>query len=361
MNDPNRVDRIDVLRGLAIAAVALFHAVGASTGWDLPWNGWVRDTTPLGLPRTLGLHLVLQGWIGVPLFFVLSGFCIHYGFLRSIRPFDPADFFRRRFWRIYPAYAVALLTAVAYQIRSNVLNLSVPADQWQVLSHLLLIQNLTPSTLYGIVSAFWSIAVEFQLYLLYPLLLRLRSRFGIANTLAVTAVLSLIAKAFLIGTDGLPDRIEPVGVQGLISHWFDWTLGAWVAERFITGKRVFQYPTASAWGWLAAAFLSTWFKPLVVLSFSLFTIGFAALLEALLQKPTPRTLPTHFLSFIGLISYSLYLWHQPLQTRLHALFNRGVPSPAAWFLGTLTLIAIGWLLYRLIEVPATRHGRRPTA
>jgi len=356
--DTRRLEPIDALRGIAIIAVALYHAIGASKGWDLPWDGWFRSTQTLGPARSLGLHLLLQGWIGVPLFFVLSGFCIHYGFLRSRTPFSVSQFLQRRFWRIYPAYILALTAAVAYQIHSRILNPALPADQWQILSHVLLIQNLSPDSLYGIVAAFWSIAIEFQLYLLYPLLLLIRQRIGIQHTLLLGLILSLLAKTWIIGSNSLPDRIAPVGIPGLLNHWFDWMLGAWAAERFVIGGRIFHRPLMTAAILLPLALLSTWIKPLLVFSFTLFALVSTVLLEIVLDHPAPQRFPARILILIGTISYSLYLWHQPLQTRLHDLLHHRLPSPVAWSLGSLTLIALGWILYQAIEIPGIRLGRR---
>jgi peptidoglycan/LPS O-acetylase OafA/YrhL len=102
----------------------------------------------------------------VPLFFVISGFCIHYSFLRS-GEFNGRQFFWRRFWRIYPAYIVAVL----------IFSITKPAAIWppmsslQVVSHVLFFHNVTFETFFGINSSFWSIAVEVQLYLLFPVLL----------------------------------------------------------------------------------------------------------------------------------------------------------------------------------------------
>jgi peptidoglycan/LPS O-acetylase OafA/YrhL len=94
------IDFLDPMRGFAILCVFAFHSLSAAFGRDtLPWGAWFRDFT---VPRSFLLLVPATfGWIGVPIFFVISGFCIHLSFSRQ--PQWPL-FFWRRFFRIYPTY-----------------------------------------------------------------------------------------------------------------------------------------------------------------------------------------------------------------------------------------------------------------
>jgi peptidoglycan/LPS O-acetylase OafA/YrhL len=93
-----RIPILDLTRGVAVVSVFLFHIYGASFARDaLVWQGWVRgfnETLPFLLLLPLGF-----GWIGVPLFFVVSGFCIH---LNRIKDSGAGwhVFFTRRFFQI---------------------------------------------------------------------------------------------------------------------------------------------------------------------------------------------------------------------------------------------------------------------
>lgn len=112
---------LDGARGVAILAVLLFHCIGVSFGRDqLSWNGWLRDFT--ASRSLLALLPISYGWVGVPIFFVVSGFCIHWSFLKSTpgieahaqpskihSKFQWRSFFLRRFFRIYPRYLLTLL------------------------------------------------------------------------------------------------------------------------------------------------------------------------------------------------------------------------------------------------------------
>src|SRR3974377_361898 len=95
------IDFLDHVRGLAILSVFLFHSLNESFHRSsLPWNGWFRD---FSVPKSFLLLLPASfGWAGVAIFFVVSGFCIHYSFHLQGREWR--SFFIRRFFRIYPPY-----------------------------------------------------------------------------------------------------------------------------------------------------------------------------------------------------------------------------------------------------------------
>lgn len=104
---PQHYPFLDGIRGIAILWVFLFHSLGASYGWDhFPWNGLFRSFDE---PRSLVVLFPLSlGGLGVAIFFAVSGFCIHLSHLRN-REKGWTYFFYRRFFRIYPAYLVAIL------------------------------------------------------------------------------------------------------------------------------------------------------------------------------------------------------------------------------------------------------------
>src|SRR5882724_4472054 len=114
------LQRIDLFRAMAIIMVFCFHGFGASLTYaELPWAGNFRDYSAAPYSAYLTFYVFTLGQLGVPLFFVISGFCIHLSFLRwALRQSDDGppqkisnfiwQFYYRRFWRIYPAYLAAL-------------------------------------------------------------------------------------------------------------------------------------------------------------------------------------------------------------------------------------------------------------
>jgi peptidoglycan/LPS O-acetylase OafA/YrhL len=298
----------DLLRGIAILMVFVYHW---HSNTMVPWKGWFRDFSPPAFHWAKWFYPVTLGWAGVALFFVLSGFCIHLSFLRSPE-FTRSRFFWRRFWRIYPAYLVALLVFCAIKKHPGFAFYFSRPDAWQLISHLLFLHDFSESTFFGINGAFWSIATEMQLYLLFPLLLLIREHWGLQGCLVVTFLVGLLGRAMAVYGWGLPDHCITAPLTCPLITWFDWTLGAYVAERFHAGRPAFIRGRI----WILVAtpglFACTLYKPLFIFAFTLAAILSAVVLDASVRRVWPRSPWTRGLAFIGLISYSLYLWHQPL-------------------------------------------------
>ena len=78
----SHLERIDVLRAVAILMVVCFHFLPSVTGqYQLGWNGLWRNVREVQTPLMWFLYTFSLGWSGVSLFFVMSGFCIPYSFL----------------------------------------------------------------------------------------------------------------------------------------------------------------------------------------------------------------------------------------------------------------------------------------
>jgi peptidoglycan/LPS O-acetylase OafA/YrhL len=216
-----RLTSIDVLRGVAALGVVLFHAVGRA---EAP-----RPTSLLQWPGFAVHSITGFGYVGVFLFFVISGFCIHLQWARARAAGQPNQirfgaFWKRRLRRLYPAYLVALtlylvVTGLSVGFKIN------GAYVYDVVMHLLMLHNFDPKTAYSINGVFWTLAIEEQLYLAYFLLLFLRTRLGWAATLIVCLGARVgwfyfshaIWIAFGVGV--------PVP-EAAASHWLTWALGA---------------------------------------------------------------------------------------------------------------------------------------
>jgi len=169
----NRIDFLDHIRGVAIIGVLVFHSLGSAYGIaKLRWHGWLPDFDVPG--SFLLLFPATFGWLGVAVFFVVSGFCIHLSHQRA-KDEDLRAFFIRRFFRIYPPYLAALLI-FSFLYPWHEIRLCSPPSLARFCTHLFLVHNLHSGSFNAINMAFWSVAVEFQLYLLYPLVLVLVGR-----------------------------------------------------------------------------------------------------------------------------------------------------------------------------------------
>ena len=359
------IDFLDPVRGIAILLVFLYHVLGMAFGGDqLPWGPWFRDFT--GSRSFFALLPVTFGWAGVVIFFVVSGFCIHLSFSRRA---DWMVFFQRRFFRIYPPYLVVLLFfALAYPITR--LHFTSWEDGFQLFSHLTLIYNTNAQWVFGINPSFWSIAVEVQLYVLYPVLCLLASRFGWRRALLGIATLEIGLRLAY----GVMDTLHGTGLPRWVTDspfyfWFSWALGAWLAELYLQGK-TWLVPRLLFYALVVMPFACWFLKPLASLSFPLFAMLTAAVMSRLLEK-TPRQLPlpgilVNHLQRVGLWSFSLYLVHQPLilgipcivgkvtsDAYVHPLvmFLLGV---ASWFV----IVPLARLLYQFLELPSIALGKQ---
>ena len=253
------------------------------------------------------------GWAGVAIFFVVSGFCIHLSFERQGREWK--EFFIRRFFRIYPAYLLTLLV-FALLFPATRLDFSSGHDGWlQFISHLLLIHNFNPQTSSAIDGLLWMALSlsEVQLYLIYPLLLMLVAKSGWRRTMFVLAVCEILIQGVQATLGWLLGPESPVGFRPFIydfsllfylvkvsplAYWFSWSLGAFVADAFLKGRRP-PFAEFSFWPWLAVAAGSYLVKPLAPFSFLLFALATAIFISKYLSGASPKThIPDFCLKFL---------------------------------------------------------------
>jgi peptidoglycan/LPS O-acetylase OafA/YrhL len=359
---------LDQLRGAAILAVAVFHAFDESFGFnELKWHGLTRD---FEVPR-LFLFLLPASWgfLGVAIFFVISGFCIHLSHARS-QEASFGTFFIRRFFRIYPPYLVCLVL-FSFIYPWHRIDFQPGQGMAQLVSHLALFHNLDARYFYGINPSFWSIAVEVQLYLLYPLLWCYARRHGWMRTLAITAVIELtIRVAGAYYSIAFPDTALPRWVtDSPLAFWFSWCLGAAVAEGYLRQHLPTVRPRTLyllAGGIFAAYFL----KPATIFMFplaALFTAGLIIYMLAgaqALADPPVSYWPSRVLAELGVVSYSFYLLHQPLVGLVPRVFKRLIPGNTHYlvcFVGCLAMLGPIYLLsklfYRVVETPSISAGK----
>jgi peptidoglycan/LPS O-acetylase OafA/YrhL len=262
---------LDGIRGFAIFAVFLFHSLGAAFGFDkLSWLGMFRD---FDTSRSfLLLYPFTYGFAGVSIFFVISGFCIHLSHQRS-RDKGWACFFNRRFFRIYPAYFFAICVFFFIWPWG-----SLQIDSFhrfaQLAIHGLAIHNLDQRSIFGINPAFWSIAVEIQLYAIYPLLMLLAARLGWRKGLMIVGVVEICIRAASSINDIYSKEPLPFFItQSPFAYWLSWSLGAYLSECFLTGRTsrlfVVRFELVAAISFLLPLFKLT--DPFAFLSFSWLT------------------------------------------------------------------------------------------
>jgi peptidoglycan/LPS O-acetylase OafA/YrhL len=345
-------DGADVLRAIAILIVVAYHIFIPIYGSFLPWQGLLRNFEASPSPQLLWFYPITFGWAGVALFFVLSGFCIHLSFLQRGH-FNITHFFWRRLWRIYPAYAIALLVFTIFA-RIDIFSI---AGAKHLFTHALFLHNFSNLTFFSINPSFWSIATEVQLYLLFPVLIFLRSHFGIAGCLKISLAIGMFWRIIVVARWGIADHLIAPALTSPFMTWFDWMLGAFVAERFFHGKIAFNSKQIWLSILLPVFVISTFFKPFTIFSFSLAAAISAILLEISLYVNWQKSLLMTVTIFIATISYSIYLWHQPLLFPLnHQLAHEIGSGILPWAILMLLLVIGGWISFRCLEQPGIKIG-----
>lgn len=357
----SRLPGVDGLRAVAALWVVLFHIEAFSRGqFHVP-----------------GLNLFLRsGSTGVSLFLVLSGFCLYLPFAGGRQErFKARQFFVRRCRRLMPAYYTSLVFVVLlYVVAGSQLGfspLSIASAFQQIVAHALLIHTLFPNTFYALNGAYWSLGLEWQLYLLLPVLIWGIRRYGIRPTLSAAVICNIIygiAIAVIIRR-GIVPASSPLAIavlpNQLPGRWAEFILGMVAAELFVTGR---IHPWARRARWLIPVLV-----PVAIglsglpLSHMVYGAVFFSLLSMVLASDNivSKMAGWRPLVAIGTMSYSLYLVHQPIVQGL-AYFIRvhGHTSPQETFVALVLLIpailAVAWLLFVGVE-RRTITSRRPAS
>lgn len=312
--------------------------------------------------------------MGVPIFFVVSGFCIHISFHQQGQHWG--SFFIRRIFRIYPAYLAALIFFILLGSAKHIVSVFQHQDVWvQLLSHLFLVHNFHPSTFKAVDPPLWTLAIEAQLYLLYPALLALVGKLRWPKAMLLLAGCELVIQGLYGLTQGTSAANSAGGqiswffASSPFGYWFSWALGAYVAEAHLKNQPL-PFLKSPAILWLALAISSYFVQPLFPFRFLLFAVVTAVVASQYLggawQKVKIPTLAAYTLKNTGLWSYSIYLLHYPLLFVYFYAADRFVPreyrsAPAAFLLtmtAWLVVIPLSFFWYKIFELPGIALGKR---
>ena len=310
----------------------------------------------------LGFHFfpayVPGGYVGVDVFFVISGFLIT-GIITAaleVGQFSFTGFYSRRIRRIFPSLAIVLL----FTFTAGWLNLFAEEYHrlgWQLLSGASFTSNLLfwhEAGYFDIRSEtkpllhLWSLAIEEQFYLLWPIAVVLCRRWiNIPIVVCIVALASFVFNIWIVRHDQTAAFYSP------LSRFWELMAGALVATinfrlsnlaanvmSIIGGLLVFVAiftfsRTATFPGWIALL-------PTIGATLLIVSGRHGSLLSSLLSLRT--------LVFVGLISYPLYLWHWPLLTFLR-ITSGGQPSNLALLITIAISVAMASATYLLVEKP----------
>lgn len=366
---PSRLASIDALRGMACLWVLLHHTFPSQVGQAAP-RQWLYRTalTSAGI-----------GWLGVHLFLVLSGFCLFYPLARKWPggpvALDVSQFWKRRAQRILPPYYAALALSVCatalYQWRHHVPVTGSLSGVWAVPMHLLMLQNLHPDVVASVNAVFWSLALETQLYLIFPLLAYGAGRYGFRAVLFGCFLGSILWQTLVFSRLGFQWGYTP-----LYSVWYSALPGR--AFEFAAGMAaavcaVHSHPATLRRAAIAASLLlplGLWYVLTIArwgpFCDQIWGAFFACL--AILAAGTPArwfkagALPDR-LAGIGAFSYSIYLVHYPLLALVTArhLHIAILSETAVLCFGLFrvgAVLGLSALFYCLFERPWVRRIQR---
>lgn len=344
-----RVEWLDGVRALAAVFVVLHHA------WLMTYGGYPGNNGPWGT------DWLIYGHLAVSVFIVVSGFSLMLSPARhglALRD-GGRGFLRRRFWRIVPPYWAALaLSLVLVGLGLIGTPSGNPLGSRDVFVHLFLVQDAVGNTSPN--GVFWSIAVEWHIYFLFPLLLIAYRRFGIPSVAIVVGALVVLQH---VGGQYLPllgalNRFTPVYLVLFVLG----TAASVAANRQFGGRSGLLIGTILAALFIAIAAIAG--SKIIIANYFWVDLGVgmaaAALFVALsggrlkwLARILARKIPV----FVGQFAFSLYLIHALILELLRSWVIQplGLTGASAFWLllglGLPCAICAAYLFFLVCERP----------
>lgn len=313
----NRFGSLDSLRGVAIGAVVCSHGLAG-----------------VGLGAGADSAVIALGRGGVTLFFLLSGYLI----FRSVQREPLPVFLSRRFFKVMPSYWLAILVILA-------LDLTIPAAEhfgWKAYAA----DALAVADLLGtgdVSGVFWTLLIEIKFYAFIAIQYAVLGRRHMHLVLAGLLVLEGAAW-FLRGHGSMTLAYFPVfylGIELALAEEAGWTRAALGRVAAVTGVLALSL-------FVFLDRMNLWSAGYLVASAVLFVVVHR-------EGASNRALV-----FLGLTSYSTYLYHSLIMGAVFAalLTTAALPAVAIFALGVLAAVAAGAVLYAVVEKPCVRLGRR---
>jgi peptidoglycan/LPS O-acetylase OafA/YrhL len=350
------VPEIDGLRAIAVGTVMIYHL-------------------------NFSASLLPGGFVGVDIFFVISGYVVSASLGRDagLSLLDLLQrFYSRRILRIVPALLTCLLATIAASI------LFIPPNAWLIdtnyktalyaffgMSNFVLLgaeSYFSPGPEFNPFTHTWSLAVEEQFYLFFPLIFFVWSRFkdrtGVVGLMATGLLtgLSIVSFIFMWWMSGvnqdaafylLPSRFWELGIGAILFQvqcsGKSPVASATHARRALTSGTVLVLVAALFADRLAFPF--PWAVPAAV---GALLIIAAVSTERASPSPVARVLRSQPMVFVGKISYSLYLWHWPVYTLMR--WTVGLEGPSTMIMAVGLSLVFAYLSYTVLERPIRRAG-----
>lgn len=334
---------LDHWRGIAALSVTAFHA----------FYPWLAGPHPQGAQWVLAV--ASQGWKGVHLFFVISGYCIGLLALREIRGHNlPGPFLANRLLRILPPYWIACLFAAAVALAAVPFNHvpvlsapplsgALPGSIGEVMRHLLLLDPLYPGS-NGYLLVAWTLSWELFFYLTIA---------GLIFVATVVHTRLAIALGLALAIAGTLPRLT--AFWPCLGGWAEFACGA-----CLLGAETARTDGRPVWPWLlviaglgGAGGIANGASSMLPFA-AIFALALHVLRRYDSYLANLRVLG--WLGSAGTISYSLYLVHAPIISPMRNLLSRVIPPGSPWFILAILAsagagLAGACLFYRWVEAP----------
>jgi peptidoglycan/LPS O-acetylase OafA/YrhL len=318
-----RLSVINGLRGYAILGVIYFHLIGVM--FNQP--GWLN--IQIGDVVIMPLTYLSNGWVGVNLFFMLSGFVLYLPYAYGNRNFsgksDVVLFFKHRAARLFPLYYIALVIAIIFILHQT--NIYDSSFWKQTILMFTFTFNFTRETFIPPHNyVLWSLGIEVLYSLVFPLLVLFIKHRGIKTFAIIVFLMSFLVRVIShfypeyqvaphlsMIKDSLPGRLDDFTAGMVFCHlWHtQWKMN-WFrenAEVLFLGSLLVITIGFYFSDYVFLKFLPGWTEPFIN---TVFQIGFGMIIFSLLymRQNLLRYLFTNkFLQLSGMMCYSLYLWH----------------------------------------------------
>ncbi len=350
-----RIQIVEGLRGI-LALWVLFAHVLASAGLGTHWVG--------------PFSILANGVNAVDVFIIVSGFVIFYLLDTSRESYQ--QFIWRRFLRLYPVYLICLVVSAltiklviydyshapwptsVHNIMVMIANTSYALLPYHLIAHLTMTHSIIPDHVllysdYAILGPAWSLSLEWQFYLIAPLIFLSITRS--VTSAYVMIIIAVALHATITGVEGCLPRHIPNFAVGIASYY------------------LLKQSWRPTWPLLAPAGVAlTYFMtrdPALTIWSIIFFVEFQS--ETLLSTAMRSFLESGILLWLGKISYSVYLSHMIVLTIMMALlYSGGAGSLGQWPFFILLLLStvagtlsLSWVLFVYVERPAIAFGKTP--
>lgn len=382
---PGYLYALDGLRAVSLILIVMFHT------WQQSWIGY--QWKPSWMNHYLFNLDILQrcGYVAIDSFFVLSGFCLFYPIARDM--FGESkfggwkNFFIKRARRIYPSYLFMLLIMLFIPKLSYGCNMRSFSDVLKhYLTHILFIHTWDAKTLGSTISTAWTMGIECQFYVVFPLLC-IPFRKKPVITFAGMAFFSLGLRLVLLSYADISAMV----IQAITPAYFDVFGFGMLAAYFVVYARnnaralmdkikLFMTLISALCLFLAVCYMywisrvrfpngfngDVYFRFLYRGFFAALIAGFiftACFSHSIWEK---KIWGNKLWIFLSSISYTVYLWHQNIYIFLKSTNLMGAVTerpmddrPAMWrmvFICIICSVIIGWFVTKYIEAPISKYG-----